>query len=69
MVSVEKKNEFLCDKKLPDINNNNDINNTKNENNDRNDNDKNRVKQHVCVWGTRLSEFEFSGEKWGKLLP
>ena len=67
MVSVEKKNEFLCDKKLPQ--NNENKNDNKNENSDKNDNDNNRVKQYVCVWGTRLSEFEFSGEKWGKQLP
>ena len=23
-------------------------------------------KKFVCVWGTRLNEFEFSGKKWGK---
>ena len=23
-------------------------------------------KKFVCVWGTRLNEFEFSGNKWGK---
>ena len=67
MISVEKKNEFLCDKKLPQIDNNN--NKNKNTENNNNNNDKNRVKHYACVWGTRLSEFEFSGEKWGKQLP
>ena len=23
-------------------------------------------KKYVCVWGTRMNNFEFSGEKWGQ---
>ena len=33
--------------------------------NDRKSN-KYKNKKYVCVWGTRLNEFEFSGNKWGK---
>lgn len=62
MVSVEKAEENLCGE---NINENTEISVKTSITQIVENSNKVTVKKFICVWGTRINEFEFSGKKWG----